>query len=93
MCVSDHMGLVGRLGFFCNIFVTVPRVRFLFKNKKFFDFCTDVRQSGSIYFLFFIYDPQKKHKKNLSRTMKKTESVGEKRVSRSGDRKHFFCLS
>ena len=30
------------------------------------------------------------NKKTLSRTIQKSESVGEKRVSQSGDRKHFF---
>ena len=50
-------------------FFIVPRVRFLFKNKKIVHFCTDFRQilsskphnfsqSGPIYFIFFLYDPQ-----------------------------------
>ena len=39
MCVSNHMGLknlVGRSGFlfFFQYFFIVPRVRFLFNNKK-----------------------------------------------------------
>ena len=71
MCVSDHMGLqnrVGRSGFFLQYFVTIPTVRFYYKNKKIVHFRTDFKQilsskphnfsqSGPIYF-FFLYDPQ-----------------------------------
>ena len=91
---------IGSSGFLWAIFCIVPRVRFLVKNKKIVHFRTDFRQilssnphnfsqSGPIYLLHFVlYDPQSK--KTLSRTMKKSESVGEKRVSRSGDRKYTF---
>ena len=56
MCVSDHMGLqnrVGRSGFFvCNIFVLYLRVRFET------NFYLKTSQSGPIYIIFVIYDPQ-----------------------------------
>ena len=60
-CVSDHMGPQNRVGkfYFClQYFLIVPRVRFLFKNKKIVHFQPhNFSQSGPIYFIF-LYDPQ-----------------------------------
>ena len=49
MCVSVHIGLqnrVGRSGFFIcfAIYFIIPRVRFIFKNKKIIYFCNDFRK-------------------------------------------------
>ena len=66
--ISRHNKSEGekRVQYFC----IVPRVRFLFKNRKSVHFCTDFRQilsskphnfsqSGPIYFIFFYIIPNK----------------------------------
>ena len=69
MCVSDHMGLlnrVGRSGFsFLQYFFIVPRVRFLFKNKKIFALILDkfrlqnlITSLKVVQFTSFLYDPE-----------------------------------
>ena len=79
MCVSYFIGLQNRVGrsgilFFLQYFfiVLVWDFRQILTKKP-----QNFSQSGPIYIIFFLYDP---NKKTLSRTIKKTESVFEKRV-------------